>query len=81
MIGDDDLSRRFGYHAPPNQATIDAHQTIRTVLHDAAQTIDQLVPDGREKSLAVTHLEEAMFWANGAIARSGGVPDTTTKES
>jgi hypothetical protein len=35
----------------------------------AAQFVDRICPDGREKSTAITKLEEAMFWANAAIAR------------
>lgn len=27
-------------------------------------------PDSREKSLALTHLEDAVMWANAAIARN-----------
>jgi hypothetical protein len=27
------------------------------------------LPEGREKALAVTHLEEVMMWSNAAIAR------------
>jgi hypothetical protein len=33
-----------------------------------AQTIDLLCPDSREKSLAMTHLQETLMWANTAIA-------------
>jgi hypothetical protein len=31
-----------------------------------------MVPEGREKALALTNLEQVMFWANAAIAREGG---------
>jgi len=34
-------------------------------------TFDQLAPESREKSLAITKLEEAVYWLNAAIARRG----------
>jgi len=34
--------------------------------------LNEIIPDGREKSLAITHLEEVMFWSNAGLARSGG---------
>jgi len=30
---------------------------------------NDVVPDGREMSLAITNLEQVMFWANAALAR------------
>ncbi len=35
-----------------------------------AQYVLALTPESREQSLAVTKLEEAMMWANAAIARN-----------
>jgi hypothetical protein len=32
--------------------------------------IDNNCPDSREKSLAMTNLEQAVMWANAAIARN-----------
>ncbi|WP_420909120.1 DUF7681 family protein [Lysinibacillus fusiformis] len=32
--------------------------------------IDDLCPNSREKSVAMTNLETAMFWANDSIARN-----------
>ena len=31
--------------------------------------LDEYCPESREKSLAVTKLEEVVFWSNAAIAR------------
>ncbi|MGH3375967.1 MAG: DUF7681 family protein [Actinoallomurus sp.] len=34
-----------------------------------ADALNEVLPEGREKSLAITNLEQAMFWANAAVAR------------
>lgn len=66
-----DLENRFTYHPPaPGQA--ETYQGLRAVALNYARTIDQQCPDSREKSLALTHLEECVMWANAAIARNGG---------
>lgn len=44
-------------------------ELIRETLLSAAVTIDASVKDGREKSLALTHLEEVGFWAVAGVAR------------
>lgn len=43
---------------------------VRAYLGQMAQEFDMILPIGREKSLVMTKLEEAMFWANAAIARN-----------
>jgi len=58
----------FDHHAPdPDRGY--THQTVRNKLHRVALELNDLIPDGREKSLMITKLEEAMFWANAGIAR------------
>lgn len=42
---------------------------IRGKCFELAELIEQVVPEGREKSLALTKTEEAMFWANAGISR------------
>lgn len=63
------LEARFNYHAPPNYQVAAAHDDVRSACLDAAARINAL-PECREKSLALTKLEEAMFWGNAAIARN-----------
>lgn len=69
-----DLENRFRYHPPQTEQRRQAHETVRSGLLTTAERLDELLPDGREKSLAITKLEEAMFWANASLARQ---PDTT----
>lgn len=66
----DELARRFGYHPPVEPGKKEQHEEVRRVLREAA---DQLVTltggPTPEQTLAIRKLEEAMFWANAAIAR------------
>lgn len=65
----DDLNNRFTYHAPkPGQPEV--YQRLRDEAKTLAESINEACPESREKSLAVTKLEEAVFWANAAIARN-----------
>jgi hypothetical protein len=66
----EEMIHRFQYHPPSGQDVIDAHQQVRTASALYAGLILTLVPPGREQSLAITKIEEAMFWANGGIARA-----------
>jgi hypothetical protein len=69
MIGDKDLMNRFGYHPPKDEVTQRQHENMRKTCLALAKIMDSALPDGREKSIAITKLEEAMFWGNAAIAR------------
>lgn len=64
-----DLSNRFGYHPPSTDGVRMNHEAIRDECENLAQFLDALLPECREKSLAMTKIEESMFWANAAIAR------------
>ena len=63
------LSKRFTYH-PPKENQPQKYRNIRDNARAFAELIDAMCPDSREKSLAITALEEAVMWANASIARN-----------
>lgn len=65
---EDDLRNRFDFHAADTVAK-EVHGSVRSACLNAAWVLNEVCPEGREKSLAITKLEEAMMWANAAIAR------------
>lgn len=63
------IENAFTYHAPKEGQPM-KYQQIRYKARELAYLIDELVPECREKSLAVTKLEECVMWANAGIARN-----------
>ena len=72
MMDDTDLENRFAFHPATDVEKQNAHTSVRNRCLILAQYINEAVPEGREKSLAITHLEEVMLWSNAAIARNNG---------
>lgn len=64
------IERNFTHHVPSAEGLVNIFK-IREKAKDFASLIDEVCPEGRERSLAMTKLEEVMFWANAAIARQG----------
>jgi hypothetical protein len=63
----DRISNDFAYH-PATKDTGPRHDTIRQLMKATAEEVVLLTPTGRAQSMAVTCLQEAMFWANSAVA-------------
>lgn len=64
-----ELERRFMHHQA-TEATRGQHEQIRARCLTLADYLNELLPDGNEKELAIMHLEEVKMWANAAIAQA-----------
>lgn len=63
-----DLGRRFDLHRPDAEAAARCG-IVRGAVKRAAEEVALAAPEGRERSLAITKLEEALYWAVAAIVR------------
>jgi len=64
----DELDNIFMYHSPKEDQQV-RYVHLREEAKALAFTIERACPQSREKSLAITNLEQAIFWANASIAR------------
>jgi hypothetical protein len=62
-----DVDNVFQYHKPFGLQPA-KYEIIRTYAKDLAKVIDTHCPESREKSLALTNLQQAVMWANASIA-------------
>lgn len=63
------IETNFTYH-PPLPGQPERYQLIRSKAKELAVLLEQECPQSRELSLAMTNLEQSVFWANAAIARN-----------
>ena len=64
-----DIDNRFTYHTPKHDQTT-RYAVLRAIAKEYAKAITRYCPNSREKSLAITKLEESVMWANASIARN-----------
>lgn len=62
-----ELDNSYTYHAPKDDQA-DRYVIIRDTAKELAMVIIQACPPSRERSVALTNLEQAVMWANKAIA-------------
>lgn len=63
------LENDFTYHKPFGDQP-QRYEEMRNKSRSLAELIVKNCPDSRERSLALTKLEEVVFWANASIARN-----------
>lgn len=68
----EDINNRMAFHPADTDLKRQAHETARTLSIAHARAMMDLLPEGREKSLCATALQEALMWANASIAINGG---------
>lgn len=73
LMDSQDLDNRFAFHPATDDEKRAQHASARRGCGNLAAHLNDLLPEGREKSLAITKLEETMMWANAALAREDPV--------
>lgn len=63
------IENAFVYH-PPIGDQAGRYTVLREKAKELAHLIDGSCPPSREKSLALTNLEQSIMWANASIARN-----------
>lgn len=68
-----DVDNVFMYH-PPSGTQAARYESLREKAKELAKLIQTSTPESREQSLALTHLQETVMFANAAIAINENVP-------
>lgn len=60
-------ANKMGYHKA-TEVTVPLHRELRQDFIHVAEMVIRKVPQGRERALALTHLQEALMWSNAGVA-------------
>lgn len=72
----DEIEHRFGFHKGTIEgpgATAPKHASMRGFYKQFANMLQDQLPEGRAKALAMTALEEASMWSHKSIAETAPV--------
>lgn len=64
------ILHNMSLHPPSDPKVIEAFEILRDQFKEVAACVACLVPSGRERSQAITALEDALQYAIGGIARN-----------
>ena len=68
-LSKDEIEKRVTHHSPSEEGVL-RHKRLSDAASAILSVIESVVPDGREKSLAITKIEEAKMWASAGVARN-----------
>ena len=80
-ITEDEIRRRLTNQVPRTATVADTFDDLTAALIELGTYISRTVPPGREKSLAVTALEEVSFWAKKGLALNQGAIDPAAADA
>lgn len=63
--------RRMGYHPVASERQMQIYETNRELFISVYQYVEHLGGNSREKSLALTQLQDALMWTNAHVACNG----------
>lgn len=66
----EDIEHRYSYHPISTDVAKFKQNQVYEACKALANNLNDLLPDGREKSLAMTHLEDVLHSSIDAIARN-----------
>jgi hypothetical protein len=64
------LAQRFTTHEISSDE-IERCERLRALAYTFAQSVLDLVPESRERSMAINMIDQSVMWANAGIARNG----------
>lgn len=68
FYSDAEVGKWFAYHAPTNGEIVAAHEVIRDNFRTLALKLNNLLPEGPDKSRTLQALRESMYQANACVA-------------
>ena len=66
----EEVRERLTYHHAPSQDGLRRHAILSDAAIQFMQVVDAICPTGRQKSLALTAIEEAKMRASAAVAQN-----------
>jgi hypothetical protein len=66
-VTNEQINRIFTYRAPFGDQP-ERYVKIRQAAKEFAHLVQDACPESREKSTALTHIQQAVMWANASIA-------------
>lgn len=64
-----DIESIFSHHPPRDTETVRLHKSVRREVKLVAELFQAELPASPEKTLAIRKLQEAMMYANSAVAQ------------
>lgn len=61
-----DVLKTYAHHRP-SDAGLEKITALRALFSDLHRVVEQVAPASRERSVALTHLEDAAMWAIKAV--------------